>query len=165
MTAKEKQDNAISAMTAADIEKFWSHVRVGEKDECWPWLLSKHKCGYGRYQVNGCFIGSHRIAFILTFGPMERGICACHKCDNPSCCNPDHLFPGTRSENNSDMRSKLRHNIGERNGSAVLTPELVQEIRKKYIPNVHGCFKLAKEFGVNHMTIHAIVTNQHWKHV
>jgi hypothetical protein len=92
-------------------EKFWSRVDIRGPDECWEWQGSRSKKGYG-------FVGSralnkvekyaHRFAYRAAKGPIPDGLVMCHKCDNPPCCNPAHLWPGTVAENAQDMVRKGR---------------------------------------------------------
>lgn len=91
------------------IARFWNRVDLSDLSGCWNFKLSKNRDGYGWYKTK--LIGecrAHRTAFILTFGnPLNPVIC--HHCDNPSCCNPWHLFSGTRKDNFKDMVSKGRN--------------------------------------------------------
>lgn len=90
-------------------ERFWSKVSKGGSDECWMWAASCGTNGYGQFSMPGDrIVKSHRIAWILTHGEIEDGMCVLHKCDNPPCCNPSHLFLGTVADNNRDMRQKGR---------------------------------------------------------
>jgi hypothetical protein len=98
----------------------------------------------------------------------------CHKCDNPSCCNPNHLFGGTRSDNNRDMAEKRRHWAhvdrsraakGEGHGSAKLTDSQVEIIRSEYASGMVTQRQLAKKFSVCQRTITKIVNRHGWSHV
>lgn len=102
---------------SADAERFWSKVdRSGGPDACWPWTRSLHTKGYGQTSVAGVR-ASHRAAWILTNGPIPAGLCVCHRCDNPPCCNPAHLFLGSLGDNNRDRSIKGRSATGNRSGS------------------------------------------------
>ena len=94
-------------------ERFWSKVDRGGDDECWEWqaaaALTDPDYQYGAFGVPGRGpILSHRMAWELTHGEITEGLHVCHHCDNPPCCNPRHLFLGTRSDNMQDMLRKGR---------------------------------------------------------
>jgi hypothetical protein len=78
---------------------------------CWLWLC-KVSLGYGRAKVRGRYRMAHRLAYEACVGPIPPGMLVCHRCDNPACCNPDHLFLGTHDDNMLDMA--LKHRAGRR---------------------------------------------------
>lgn len=154
--------------------RFWDHVT---KDgpihpvcgRCWRWHGYREKNWYGRIQVDGYRHKAHRYSWILHYGEIEEGLMVLHKCDNPECTNPKHLFLGKWKENSDDMISKGRDRKcrGVDHHKAVLTEDQVLAIRKKYKKGVRGCGtpKLAKEFGVTQGLIMAIVSRKCWKHI
>lgn len=87
---------------------FWSHVDIQGANECWPWKNVRTRQGYGTKKVSGKWVYSHRMAYEYAFGPIPDGLLVCHKCDNPPCCNPNHLFLGTGRDNVRDAISKGR---------------------------------------------------------
>lgn len=119
--------------------RFWNKVdRSGGADACWPWIAKAVKtarCGlqYGDFRVSGGSSGSHRVAWELTNGPIPDGLCVCHRCDNPLCCNPAHFFLGTRLDNVEDMISKGRRGEMSADGKERLR---ASKIGKKRPPHV-----------------------------
>lgn len=88
-------------------ERFWSFVE--KTDSCWLWTGAKHPKGYGIFHLRGRTPRAHVLSWILHHGPVPRGLCVLHRCDNPPCVNPDHLFLGTPQDNTDDMTRKGRH--------------------------------------------------------
>ncbi len=88
--------------------RFWAKVDIGAPDKCWEWQASCNPAGYGGFQFNGRFGKAHRAAWELANGPIPEGICVLHRCDNPPCCNPAHLWLGTYADNHRDAVAKGR---------------------------------------------------------
>lgn len=151
-------------------DRFWLSVDVRSPDECWNWQGHSHT-GYGRMTVklNGSFVSlpCHRMAYILKHGEVAGNLYLCHRCDNRLCCNPDHLWPGTSTDNNRDMYAKGRGMVGENHYRSILTAEQVSWIRKVYTPfhPQYGESPLARKYGVNNSTIARIVRRQSWKSI
>ena len=93
-------------------ERFWAKVVVLGPDDCWEWRGTRLKTGYGlmhggsgsakRWEI------AHRVSWMVHFGEIPEELVICHRCDNPPCCNPAHLFLGTKADNNRDRASKGR---------------------------------------------------------
>lgn len=145
-------------------ERVWGRVdRAG--DGCWSWLgrLSKH--GYGQISVGNAEVLAHRAAYFLAGGRLEPGMCVMHTCDNPKCCNPDHLVAGTHAQNMADMRVKGRRkgiNSGEKNGRAKLDPEAAKQIRCRRESGAK-LIDLSKQFSVGISTISRVCRMENWK--
>jgi HNH endonuclease len=103
----------------------------------------------------------HRVSWMIHRGQIPNGICVLHKCDTPCCVNPDHLFLGTRTDNQKDMVRKGRSCVGEKQGRSKLTKDQVVEIRK----SSESPTKIARRYGVHPTHIGAIRRGLFWKHV
>lgn len=142
-------------------KRFWSKVDVGDPDECWNWSAGTLDRGYGRFNIHDRLWLAHRVAWVLTYGPIPEGLCVCHHCDNPGCCNPYHLFLGTQADNMTDAVRKGRTFQGKRRLWSKLTEEDVWEIRRLLEEGVPKQ-EIADEFEVSKWSIGAIKRGQTW---
>ena len=118
-------------------------TKVQKTDDCWIWVGAKKPSGYGNFYAHGKYMGAHCAAYLLYKGEIGDGLCVCHRCDNPSCVNPDHLFLGTAQANMDDMRAKGRWVCGNKRLSDQQCLEIV-DLRKsgkslKQIASVYLC--------------------------
>lgn len=146
------------------IAAFWAKVDVRGPDECWPWLGAKLRDGYGSVKFCGQPLSSHRVAFFLSNGMLSEGKDICHTCDNPPCCNPLHLFAGTRKQNIEDCVAKDRQNKGIDHRLAKLNDELVRCLRKDHEAGM-GCRRLASKYQIHRATVSQVLKGITWKHV
>jgi hypothetical protein len=110
-------------------------------------------------------IGAHQYSYMLHNGEYEPGLVVCHRCDNPSCVNPKHLFLGTAKDNVTDAVRKGRMHLGEAHGAAKLTNEIVREVRRRYADGGISLRKLAAEYGISDMALFHAIRGNTWKHV
>jgi len=138
----------------------WSGVAAG--CSCWNLIGSLVRSGYGRVHIgHRGKIVAHRVSYMLFNGQITDNLCVCHKCDNPRCVNPTHLFLGTAGDNVRDAVKKGRKPglRGERNNFCKLTSVQVKDIRGRYWPGMAA--ELAKEFCVSCRAITGIANREH----
>lgn len=151
-------------LTERDVERFLSHVQIGEPDQCWPWTASTIK-GCGQFEVQNHCIRSPRVAYYIGYGKWPE-VNACHTCDNPLCCNYHHIFDGTQMQNIEDARQKGRIYRGERHYKAKLTENDVREIRILLQQRPKLAFReIGRRYKVDGKAISGIAYNMTWKHV
>lgn len=148
-------------------ERFWKKVDKRGPDECWEWRRSKNPDGYGKVWLFNKMLYAHRISFEITYGKIPENMRVCHKCDNPGCVNPNHLFLGSQKDNMKDMILKGRaiHYCGEENKSSKLKSKEVCEIRKLYSMGEYSQRFLADKYNISQRTICDIVNNKKWKFI
>lgn len=140
--------------------------RLIKQDGCWGWSGAFTTAGYCRLRSRGADLLGHRLSWEHHKGTIPEGLWVLHKCDNPGCCNPDHLFLGTPKDNVHDMISKNRKVVtrGEQSGNAKLTVNEVVEIRnlRRSGMTTRG---IANRFGVGPSSISLIARNKRWSHI
>jgi hypothetical protein len=146
-------------------DRFWGKVRVGKAQECWEWTGGRYLAGYGFLPdyPNGKLM-AHRLSYEIHFGPISDGLHVLHKCDNPPCVNPNHLFLGTHQDNMADKVAKSRHVFGGRVAQARLSDSQVIEMRKLYKMGWTQT-RLAAHFAVSQSLVSDIVRHLVWKHL
>ena len=106
--------------------------------------------------------GAHRAAYEATYGKFDNSLFVLHRCDIPSCVNPDHLFLGTSADNHRDMTMKDRQPSGDRHGMATMTYEIAMKLRDEHIPRVNTYAKLAEKYGLTETAVGAAVRGENW---
>ena len=135
-------------------ERLWSGVLKG--DGCW-----ERSSPYHPIKIDGRQTGSHRLSYELACGPIPEGLYVCHRCDNPRCIRPDHLFLGTNRDNQADSVAKGRAATGEANAHSKLTAAQASEIKAE-IANGANKTHLAVRYGVSRAAIQAIAKGRNW---
>lgn len=151
-------------LTAKQITRFWSKVDKSGSGGCWLWTASltggRGQTGFGYRRFS-----SHQVAWMLTTGnAVPSGLFLCHSCDVGRCCNPDHLTLGTPADNSKDCQRKGRTAKGELSGVAVLTTEIVREIRRLHSGGM-STRKVAASLSLSHSTVANVIYGRSWKHV
>ncbi|MFA5382212.1 MAG: HNH endonuclease signature motif containing protein [Candidatus Micrarchaeia archaeon] len=141
------------------LERF--EAKLEKTDGCWNWTGGKNKNGYAQMSVYGHPQYVHRLAYEIYIGEIPQGKHILHHCDNPICCNPNHLFPGTDKDNSLDCKNKGRNNKGEKNGGSKLTVDDVIAIRKSN----EAPKDIAPKYGVKPQAIYKIRSGARWKHI
>lgn len=156
--------------------RFWSHVR--KTDGCWVWTAYRDAFGYGRISLPVTAAGgpgkrpsaiAHRVSWALNGGDLRNGLHVLHRCDNPPCVRPDHLFRGTDLDNTTDMIRKGRKAPfagfpGELQPNAKLTEAQVMEIRRRGAAG-ESTGEIARTYGVHRNTVIDILRGARWSHL
>jgi len=174
------------------VARFWS--KVDKSGDCWPWKAGRSNWGYGAFTATRREqVGAHRVSFELENGPIPSGLQVLHRCDNPPCVNPAHLFLGTAADNMHDRWRKGRYATGlaswptqhreqmprgcrhgsqtkpeafawgERHGCHKLTAEQVHEIRRRRATERMTHRALAADYGVHRSTITLLLAGKNWR--
>lgn len=152
------------------IERFWNHVdKSAGGDACWLWTgLRAGGYGHMKYRESGKpgHLLAHRFSYALAYGCLDRSLYVCHRCDNPPCVNPSHLFAGTPKDNQMDAKRKGRRasKVGELCGQSKL-----REGHVVFIRYMHGLGvpvkSIAPIYGISETTIYRVVNRRGWTHI
>jgi HNH endonuclease len=154
-------------------ERFWA--KVEKTDGCWLWNGARYYNGYGAFGLSRQKKGAlaHRVAYLLTHGEIPEGQLILHRCDNPPCVRPDHLYAGSYSDNQRDtiarhpdareaLLTHRRRQVGELHNQAKLTAAQVREIRDDASSSQRD---LAMLYEVSQSTINDIICRRTWRHI
>lgn len=133
------------------LEKFWSNVEdlFGKtKEDCWNWIGLKNKGYGGPLTINNKKIYAHRFSFVMNNGNIPDYLQVCHRCDNPSCINPNHLFSGTQSDNRNDSKQKGRNkNWGLKSKLSLTEVKEIKQLAKTHTRKfIAEKFKISKSY-------------------
>ena len=144
-------------------DRFFAKLRRDPLTGCWLWTGARTAFGHGvigRGRRGDGLVRAHRLAWELVFGPVPEGKLVCHRCDNPPCCNPGHLFVGTAADNSRDMVNKGRFSTP----NARLAPTEVVAVREARRGG-EAVSAIAARFGIRPRQVRRIVSGERWRHV
>lgn len=149
--------------------RFWDKVRIPSKDDCWEWTGHRNH-GYGVFKVRigpykRRYFRASRFAWAFFNGEIPLGLSACHRCDNPACVNPSHIFLGTHADNMMDKVSKSRQPMGEQQPASKLSDAKVRQARFDFESGIATAYQLAARYGVDVTAIRMALRRKSWKHV
>lgn len=149
--------------------RFWNKVNnPGNGQDCWKWTACVDKDGYGKYTNKKItnIRQAHRLSWEFYNGPIPQKLLVCHKCDNPSCVNPDHLYLGTNKDNMLDMKSKGRAAKGSNQGTSIFTEKIIEEIIKDaYNYKYMSLSEISRKYSSSVTIILNIFNGYFWPHV
>lgn len=149
-------------MNIDDLNRFWSKVdKTSNPLGCWEWINPNHPFGYGRFGFDKKKYLSHRLSYQIHYGPITSKDCVLHKCDNPSCVNPQHLFLGSRADNALDRTNKGRTYKGSQVTTSKFTEQQVLAIRA----SSKTIKELVVEYQCNKQTLYNIIQRKSWQHI
>ncbi|MEK6591545.1 MAG: HNH endonuclease signature motif containing protein [Pseudomonadota bacterium] len=157
----------MTALTERDRARFWS--KVEKTDGCWIWRGPRTQWNRGNFTISQHgqkrWLSSHRVAWeMANERRVPDGLCVCHRCDNPPCVRPDHLFIGTHADNVADKVAKRRHRWGSRVvGAKVTEADILEIFRKK--KEGWGGRELRYMFGLTQGPLWCILNRRTWRHV
>jgi hypothetical protein len=143
-------------------ERFWAKVKRG--NACWIWKAYRNANGYGTIGQGGRqapHLLAHRVSWMIHFGPIPEKLAVLHKCDNPACVKPSHLFLGTHDDNMKDAAVKGRTAKGEGHGLSKLKKSAIFLIRSMECRQT----EIADTFGITQSNVSRIRNNHTWKHI
>jgi hypothetical protein len=145
------------------IDRFWRKVSRGEPEECWAWTGARTVKGYGNLRIDKVYLRAHRVSYEIHHGVRLERQQVCHRCDNPPCVNPAHLFLGDHAINGQDMAAKGR-------AKNQVPPELRVQIVREYEAltrtnhgRVRGYRTIGEKFGLFHNTVGRIIREERRK--
>lgn len=150
------------------LTRFWNKVYIPTDyiNDCWEWAAFCNEKGYGKFAINRIMFMAHRVCYEYYFGEIPISILVCHECDNPKCCNPNHLFLGTQLDNMQDAANKNRTCKGSNNATSKLTEDFVRQIFIDIHNNKYSDLNsICIDYGIGETTLKNILYGRTWCHV
>jgi Autographiviridae endonuclease len=156
-----------AALSDSETRRFWKHVRIGPG--CWEWTASRKPAGYGELRVRGVNLYAHRLSWLISYGTLPAELCVLHRCDNPPCVRPDHLFLGTDNENHRDMRAKGRDSkpprfVGSGHPMARIDEATARLVWRLWCAGLSRA-QIRTRTGVPPTTVYMITSRRQWRHI
>ena len=165
---RKRHDGSLLILGDVPVEqRFWDKVeKLPGAKACWLWRATTAlPGGYGAFWDGQKMRRSHVFAWELENWPVPKGLHICHRCDNPPCVRPSHLFPGTDADNLRDAWAKDRMIHGERCSWSKLSEADVRCIRRSWAWGIADANGLAVAYGVSEACVRKVVTRQTWRRV
>jgi hypothetical protein len=152
-------------ITTSILKRLYGRCEISQNTGCWVFGGAKNTKGYGNIYVSGKMLNTHRLSYLIANdGKINEGSHVCHKCDNPACVNPDHLWEGSHKQNMDDRNRKQRTAKGESHGKAKLTALQVKKI-KRQLAEGDPITSIATTSGMSRTAIACIARGSVWKEV
>jgi len=142
--------------------RFYKFVEKRSADECWTWMGTVKKTGYGQFWISGNARPAHRVSYEMHKGAIPAGLLIRHTCDNKVCVNPRHLITGTDADNARDAVERGLYPRGEAQGRSKLTLSQVNEIRRNWSNGTESQASMARRFGVSTSAIQLVASGHSW---
>lgn len=161
----EKIEKIVKVTSKTLEQRYWEKVIKGKDiNDCWKWKATKSEFGYGYMNHKKKTLMAHRASYMIHYGKIKEGLSVLHKCDNPECSNPLHLFLGTQTENMQDMMEKKRYPNGSNHPKSKITEEEVMRIKNLRVEG-NTYKEIAKIMKVDYSNVRNILSGNTWKHI
>lgn len=165
--------NQYTSKESNSITRFWNKVNkngsipthMPHLGQCWEWTGGLPRNGRPQWIFNGRIQAVSRVSWQIINAPITDGLLVLHKCDNPKCVNPLHLFLGTHQDNMDDMKAKGRQLKGHNSHNAIITKEDVLEIRRLHKEMEYTRKQLSQQFKITVSSVRDILLRRTWKHI